>query len=217
MIHKEGYRIVSVGLLFVALVLFLLWSFSNILVINLLTTVALLLVWLFVLRFFRKPNRKNEVDDRAIIAPADGLVVSTDDAYDEHLFRSKQPKIAIFMSGLDVHINWVPMSGTVNYYKYEPGKHLMARNPKSSELNERAIIGIKHNSGSSILVKQVAGIMARRVVTYAKPGSVLSQGNELGFIKFGSRLELFLPANIHIAVKPGQRVTGGVTVLAYLP
>lgn len=168
----------------------------------------------FTLLFFRNPNRTMELIDNGILAPADGLVVAVQEEEETEYFNDKRIRISIFMSGKDVHVNWIPVSGEISYFKYYSGKHFFARNPKSSRLNEHTSIGIVTTGGNQLLVKQIAGIMARRVVSYVKSGQTFTQGDELGFIKLGSRVDLFLPLNCQVKVTPGQKVSGRQTLLA---
>ncbi len=213
-IHKEGYRLIAVLLMLIVLILAFVWSASWNIIPQILISLFLTICWLFVINFFRIPSRKLTNVSNGIIAPCDGLVVAADPVDEPDFFQASHTRIAIFMAGTDVHINWIPMSGRVSYYRYIPGQHLLARNPKSSHKNERTIMGIEHESGHKILVKQIAGIMARRVVSYVKPGDLVQQGDEMGFIKFGSRVEVFLSKELKAMVKPGDRVIGGETLLA---
>ena len=218
MIHKEGYKLLSALLIAFILIEVLVWKQSTWLLVNCLISLIGLFTLLFVAFFFRKPrNRIFLADDNAIVAPADGLVVSVDREMEDQNIQTEEIKGAIFMAGTDIHINWAPVTGEIDFFRYLPGKHFFARNPKSSSKNERTMIAIKHSTGHSVFVNQIAGFMARRVVSYVKPGAQLNQGSEMGFIKFGSRLETFLPAGSELRVQPGERVVGGVTILGFLP
>ena len=172
-----------------------------------------LVVMILVLRFFRVPRRRPFLDERTITAPSDGKVVVIEKVQEEEFLNAPAIQVSIFMSIHDVHINFFPVKGRVVYTKYHPGRYLLARHPKSSSLNERASTGIETDWGS-ILVRQVAGYVARRIRCYASTGELARQGSEMGFIKFGSRLDLFLPPDVKIQVKPGQKVTGGLTPVA---
>ena len=180
---------------------------------NYLISILSLVVLVLVLRFFRVPRRKPFLDERSITAPSDGKVVVIEKVQQEEFLNGPAIQVSIFMSIHDVHINFFPVEGEVVYTKYHPGRYLLARHPKSSSLNERASTGIRTGFGD-ILVRQVAGYVARRVRCYAKEGSASSQGREMGFIKFGSRLDLFLPPDADIKVELGQRVIGGVSTVA---
>ena len=181
--------------------------------VNYLLSGIALVVMILVLRFFRVPRRRPFLDERTITAPSDGKVVVIEKVQEEEFLKGPAIQVSIFMSVHDVHINFYPVQGRVVYTRYHPGRYLLARHPKSSSLNERASTGIETAWGS-ILVRQVAGYVARRIRCYASMGEVSRQGSELGFIKFGSRLDLFLPPDALIKVKPGQKVIGGLTPVA---
>jgi len=171
---------------------------------------------LAILQFFRNPRRRSLRLDDVIIAPADGKVVVIEEVVDTEYFNAKVRQISIFMSPTNVHINWYPVSGMVTYSKYHPGKYLVAWNPKSSTDNERHSVVIHHPKFGEILAKQIAGAMARRIVNYAKKDSEVAQGEELGFIKFGSRVDVLIPLNAKVEVNLGDKTIGGQTVLASL-
>ncbi len=212
-IHKEGYSTLGLSLIICTCMVTLSWWLITLLWVRVAITLIALLTFTFILRFFRSPNREIVLENMAIVAPADGLVVAVQEEEETDFFKDKRIRISIFMSGSDVHVNWVPVSGEVCYFKYSSGKHLFARNPKSSLHNERTHIGIETNDGKQLLLRQVAGVMARRVVAYVEPGQSIVQGDEMGFIKLGSRIDLFLPLDSKILVSPGQRVIGRQTVL----
>lgn len=211
-IHREGRWIVLFTIVFL-LALVVLTSMFLPYQLNYLSSVLSLLVLILVLRFFRVPARRPYLDEFAITAPADGKVVVVERTQQAEFRMGACMQVSIFMSIHDVHINYFPLSGRIAYLKYHPGKYLLARHPKSSELNERTSIGIEAKHGS-LLVSQVAGYVARRIRYYAKEGAEASQGQEMGFIKFGSRLDLFLPLGTNILVQPGDRVIGGITPVA---
>ncbi len=216
-IHKEGNKIIITVLAILTvlntiIILFTPLAFSIIVFILL----SSLLFLLFLLRFFRKPIRKTDHSKANVYAPADGTIVAIDNVFEPEYFRDMRLQISIFMSVWNVHINWYPVSGKINYYKYHPGKYLIARHPKSSELNERTSIVISDDGKQEILTRQIAGFVARRVVSYAKEGVMVKSGEEMGFIKFGSRVDIFLPQGTEIKVVPGQKVTGCSTILAVL-
>ncbi len=172
------------------------------------------IVFCFVGWFFRQPDRPVPNSAGAVIAPADGTIISVDELYVGEFFEDYRTRVSIFMSGNNVHINWIPLSGFVRYQCYNPGRHLFARHPKSSDRNERSTVIIEDAEGKQIMMRQIAGIMARRVITYPIPGKTVLQGEELGFIKFGSRVDLFLPRGTKVLVKPGDKTIGRVTQVA---
>lgn len=175
--------------------------------------IASLLFLLFILRFFRDPKRKVP-QEGSIYSPADGKVVVVEETTEPEYFKDKRIQVSIFMSVWNVHINWYPAAGTLSYYKYHPGKYLIARHPKSSTLNERNTLVIKTAHGREMLVRQIAGIVARRIISYGTEGKAVKLGDEIGFIRFGSRVDIFFPPGTEILVKPGQHVRGLITPLA---
>lgn len=182
---------------------------------TLLIVVSLVLFGLIV-QFFRIPNRSLTLHDAQVIAPADGTVVVIEETDENEYFKARRRQISIFMSPLNVHVNLNPVSGVVRYFKYFPGKYLVAWHPKSSTENERTTIVIQANNGAEILFRQIAGAVARRIRWYVKEGQPVEQGQEMGFIKFGSRVDVFLPLDAEVKVNIGDRMKGGVTVLAEL-
>ena len=216
-IHKEGRSIVVLVFVFLAIVNLLVYFFvtTN----NLVTWIlgiASFLLFVFIVRFFRKPARTLHIDDNTIYAPADGTILVIEETEETEYFKDKRIQISIFMSVWNVHINWFPLSGIVKYFKYHPGKFLVAREPKSSTANERTTVVIEDNSKREILVRQIAGIVARRIISYAKEGKEVKQNSELGFIRFGSRVDVFLPLDAELKVELGQKTRGTQTVLATL-
>lgn len=216
MIHKEGIKIIlflSAALLIINLCIIILLPASDIFLKISLPSVSLMII-IFNFIFFRKPVRKIITDNKTIYSPADGTVMVVEQTSDNEFFSEKKTQVSIFMSVWNVHINWYPVSGKVIYYKYHPGKYLVARHPKSSLLNERNTIVIDSPDAGQIIVRQIAGIVARRIVSYVKKDEQVTQGKELGFIRFGSRVDLFLPTDIQILVKPGDPVKGLVSPIA---
>lgn len=214
-IHREGIKtIVITAILFGAINMasfyFLSYDYPWISWFIFLATIVL---WLFIISFFRVPSRSLVTHEEYIIAPADGKVVVIEEAYDEEYFKDKRLQISIFMSPANVHQNRNPVSGEVVYSRYHRGKYLVAWHPKSSTENERHSVVIKNNSGE-VLVKQIAGAVARRIINYLQVGQKAEQAAEMGFIKFGSRVDVLLPLNSKVEVKLNQVVTGGITVLA---
>lgn len=214
-IHKEGYT--TILLVFIVLSVLLVGTvflFST-LWISILGIIIYCVALLFFLYFFRKPMREFSIDDNKIFAPADGEVVVIEETFENEYFTGQRLQVSIFMSPLNVHINWYPISGLVKYYKYHSGKYLVAWHPKSSTDNERTTVVIK-NDNIEILVRQIAGALARRIVCYAKTNTNVKQGTEIGFIKFGSRVDVFLPVGTKINVELGQKVKGLQTIIAEL-
>ena len=216
MIHKEGVKILIVVLTVLSilnLIIFILFpSTSNILKITVLS--ASLIFIFFNCLFFRKPLRHFLPDNKIILSPADGTVMTIESVTENEFFNDKRIQISIFMSVWNVHINWYPVSGKIIYYKYHPGKYLVARYPKSSVLNERNTVVIDNPKTGKILVRQIAGAVARRIVSYVQDQKIVSQGEELGFIRFGSRVDLFLPTDTQILVKTGDSVRGLLSTIA---
>jgi len=172
-------------------------------------------LYFFVMCFFRVPKRKPVLEENAIIAPADGTIVIVKEMDENEFFKDKRLQVSIFMSVFNVHINWFPINGTVEYCRYHPGKYLIAHREKASEDNERTTIVVNHKE-TRILFRQIAGLIARRIVCYAKEGQAAQQGSEVGFIKFGSRVDIFLPLGTTVNVKEGDKVKGTQTVIAQL-
>ncbi len=216
-IHKEGYKSIFIAFLFV-LVVFL--SFNHIFPKQTWFHAVLYAVgiWFFsmIIRFFRSPVRELRGGDNLIMSPADGKVVVIEKTFEPEYFKDERIQISIFMSARNVHINWFPVSGMIKYYYYHPGLHMVAFNPKSSLENERATTVIETENGTQILIRQIAGAVARRIKTYPKVGISEIQGDELGFIKFGSRVDLLLPLDAKVDVILNQLVTGKQTVIARL-
>ncbi len=214
-IHKEGYKSIALcALVFGVINIIFFYFFSASLpVVAWIVFGATSLLFLFVISFFRSPKRNFTIAHHQVICPADGKVVVIEEVTDNEYFHDKRIQISIFMSPANVHINRVPMSGEVTYSQYHKGKYLVAWHPKSSMENERHSVVIKSDK-AVILVKQIAGAVAKRIVNYCKIGQAVSQGTEMGFIKFGSRVDVLLPVGTHLNVQLGQMVKGGVTVLA---
>lgn len=177
----------------------------------------LVLVLLIVLWFFRVPRRTITVDEGAIVSPADGKVVAIEEVHEPEHFNDRRLQVSIFMSPLNVHVNWYPVAGTVSYTRYHPGKYLVAWHPKSSTENERSTVVVRHPRHGEVLFRQIAGALARRICTYSTPGASAAQGGEFGFIKFGSRVDLFLPLGSRVQVALGDTVQGSTTVIARFP
>lgn len=214
-IHREGYRIIGVSAFLFVLINILCFYFfaDNLQWISYGILLISFIFFLFIVYFFRIPKRQLTFSETQIVAPADGKVVVIEQVNDSEYFHDSRMQVSIFMSPVNVHVNRVPVDGTVVYNHYHKGKYLVAWHPKSSALNERHSM-VLENSYGSILVKQIAGALAKRICNYAEPGKVFKQGDEFGFIKFGSRVDMLLPLNATIKVQPGQVVKSGVTVIA---
>lgn len=213
-IHQEGIKTLSgIGMILILLNFLSFIGFGYGFAFFLVLAVSLFIVC-FVGWFFRKPERPIPEPGNKVIAPADGTIISVDELFVGEFFEDYRTRVSIFMSGNNVHINWIPLSGFVRYQQYNPGMHLFARHPKSSDRNERSTVIIEDPDGRQIMMRQIAGIMARRVITYPRPGKTVMQGEELGFIKFGSRVDLFLPRGTKVLVKPGDKTIGRVTEVA---
>ena len=214
-IHKEGYTSIAICILLIFVLntlvqfffpdfVFFRWAiyiFSGILFIT-------------VLQFFRSPNVKVIPNEKHILCPADGKVVVIEETEETEFLKDRRVQISVFMSPVNVHVNRLPVGGVIKYSKYHPGKFLVAWHPKSSTENERTTVVIEDSKGMKVLVRQIAGALARRIICYAKPNDQVKQGQEFGFIKFGSRVDVFLPVGSDINVKLGDIVKGGITVLA---
>jgi phosphatidylserine decarboxylase len=214
-IHKEGYKTIALASLVFGvlnILSFYLLSFSLPWISYLIFALTLGLL-LFIISFFRVPKRIFSLNDKHIIAPADGKVVVIEEVTDTEYFNERRIQVSIFMSPANVHQNRNPASGKVVYNQYHKGAYLVAWNPKSSTENERHSVVIEHAPGKQVLVKQIAGAVARRIVNYLKTGETVTQCSEMGFIKFGSRVDLLLPLNTKIEVAINQTVKGGVTVI----
>jgi len=209
MIHKEGIKIVSITfmVLLVINVLLLIFIPSNQLI-KLIILSCSFILFLFICFFFRHPHRSIIHDDHLIFAPADGKIMEIKETDESEYFGDQRIRISVFMSIWNVHINWYPVSGKIIYYKYHQGNYIVARYPKSSVKNERNTIVIENQHTGKILIRQIAGIVARRIISNAHQDKIVNQGDELGFIRFGSRVDLFLPPGIRILVKPGDHVRG---------
>jgi phosphatidylserine decarboxylase len=216
-IHKEGrliFGIITSVLVFFAIILSI--YLSDILWVLIPILMLFLFLIIFVARFFRVPVRNVQHEDGIFYSPADGKIVVIEETMEDEYFKDKRLQVSVFMSVWDVHINFFPFSGKVLYFKYHPGKFLMAIHPKSSTLNERTSTVIENKKGTAVLIRQIAGAVARRIICYAKPGNAIESGQELGFIKFGSRADIFFPIGTEILVKPGEQVYGKKTPIARL-
>lgn len=216
-IHKKGYGVISTVIIIAAIIVaavFLLIPLKW-LQIAIAAFCSVIVVWAFT--FFRVPtNRTTTVEENAVVSAADGEVVVIEEVEETEYFHDKRIQVSIFMSAYNVHVNWFPMNGVVSYYKYHPGKKLFAINPKSSELNERNTLVVKDDQGREVLFRQIAGVMARRIICHVDKGATAKVGEEFGLIRFGSRVDFFLPLDAKVNVKIGDKVRGKITVLAHL-
>jgi phosphatidylserine decarboxylase len=216
-IHREGHIVLFVLLLVLfALNAAVFYFFPyNTLAQNSLI-LSSIIFYLLILQFFRNPIFSITQNTKHVLAPADGKVVVIEEAEEPEYFKGKRLQVSIFMSPVNVHVNRMPVGGKISFFKYHPGKYLVAWHPKSSTENERTTIAVKMNNGVEILFRQIAGALARRIRWYVKEGDALEQGQEFGFIKFGSRVDVFLPINTKVLVKIGDITKGGRTVIAEL-
>jgi phosphatidylserine decarboxylase len=214
-IHKEGYKILAYGfitLLVLNLIVNIIWAEHDLF--KWAFIICSLMLYIFLLFFFRWPARHLEPDHGLIYAPADGKVVVIEETLENEYFNDTRLQVSIFMSPFNVHSNRYPVSGKIKYVRYHPGNYMVAWHPKSSELNERSSIVIETKDGTEVLVRQIAGAVARRIVTYAKENQEVMQGDELGFIKFGSRVDVFLPVGTEIEVPILQQVKANKSIIA---
>ncbi|MBR5850694.1 MAG: phosphatidylserine decarboxylase family protein [Alistipes sp.] len=216
-INKEGYKIITVsGLICLAIWFFFYWMLTSredsLLIWA--STLFLLVFWGFVVAFFREPRRVRIHDEELVFSPCDGRVVVTEVVTEDEHIKEEMMQISIFMSVTNVHMNWVPVAGTVEYFKYHPGRFLVAWHPKSSTENERTTTVVKMNSGERVLFRQIAGLVARRIVSYMKEGTQVEQNSVAGFIKFGSRIDVLVPKDAKLLVEIGDSVVGSQTPIA---
>jgi len=215
-IHKEGYQtIIIVFLLVVVIFLGINHIFPEQTWIHFFLYALGLLFFIMIVRFFRSPKRVVADGEHLILSPADGKVVVIERTMEPEYFKDERIQVSIFMSATDFHINWFPVTGLIIYYYYHPGNHLVAFNPKASMENERATTVIEAIDGKKILIRQIAGAVARRIKCYPRVGEPVNQGEELGFIKFGSRVDLLFPSDVKLDIKLGQKVTGKRTVIGH--
>ena len=215
MFHKEGHIIIFVSLIIVGS-LFLLIDFIGIPWLVKTLQIGLLIVFILILQFFRNPKRNTQINDAHVVSPVDGKVVVIEEVQESEYFKDKRLQVSVFMSPINVHATRYPIGGKVLFSKYHPGKYLVAWHPKSSEKNERTTVVVENSKFGKVLYRQIAGFLARRIVNYAKKDQNVVQGNDAGFIKFGSRVDLFLPLSTKLDIKLNQKVRGGETVIAKL-
>jgi len=213
MFHKEGHKIILITFLTLGSI-FLLIDLIDIEFVEKSLKSLIILLFLLIIQFFRNPKRNTKQNDSHVISPVDGKIVVIEEVEEKEYFNAKRIQVSIFMSPINVHVTRYPISGRILYSKYHPGKYLFAWHPKSSEKNERTTIVMKNKKFGVLLYRQIAGALARRIVNYAKKNEIASQGDDAGFIKFGSRVDLFLPLDCKINIKLNQKVRGGEDVIA---
>lgn len=216
MFHKEGYKIIFATFVFVVISIILTDKFISIKWLQTTFITIALIFLLLILQFFRNPKRKTSLNDNRILSPVDGKVVVIEEVFEREFFKDKRLQVSVFMSPINVHVTRHPISGSVVFSKYHPGKYLVAWHPKASEENERTTVVVENNVYGKILYRQIAGALAKRIVNYCKVDDVVTQGSDSGFIKFGSRVDLFLPIDTNLKVKLNQKVRGGESIIAEL-
>ena len=216
-IHKEGITTIIIAILVLVLFNFSVFVFfcDCDLIFSVSIFISLLLLFI-VLQFFRKPKRSVHISEDSVVSPADGKVVVIEKVKETEYFNDERIQVSIFMSLWNVHINWFPVTGIIKFFRYHKGKYLLAVNPKSSTENERATIVVENEQNKEILFRQIAGQVARRIVSYIKENDKVKQSEESGFIKFGSRVDILLPLDAQVNVKIGDIVKGSQTVIAYI-
>lgn len=215
-IHKEGFWIILISFIALGILSPLSGLIPMPIYLHYIVWGLLVFLFLWIVKFFRYPKRIISPDETRLLCPADGKIVAIEEVFEPEYFKDKRIQVSVFMSPNNVHVNWSPISGTIKFMKYHPGKYLVAWHPKSSTHNERTTVVIENHEGTQILLRQIAGALARRIVCYAHEGNSIRQGDEFGFIKFGSRVDILLPLNARIEVKIGQKVSGKQTVIAFL-
>ncbi len=214
MFHREGYKIILIATVVLGVSVLALDKLIPMRWLYTLISSILIILYILIIQFFRNPKRNTVGDDNHIISPVDGKVVVIEEVFEKEYFKDRRLQVSVFMSPLNVHVTRYPTGGTVVFSKYHPGKYLVAWHPKSSEENERTTVVVENEVFGKVLHRQIAGAMAKRIVNYAKVGEEAIQGADSGFIKFGSRVDVFLPLDAKINVSLNQKVKGGVTVIA---
>lgn len=214
MFHKEGYKIIFTTLVIVIGSILMIDRYVDITWLRLPLMTVMLMLLILILQFFRNPKRHTTLDSNAVVSPVDGKVVVIEEVSENEVFKDKRIQVSVFMSPINVHVTRFPIGGNVTYSKYHPGKFLVAWHPKSSEENERTTVVVENDNFGKVLYRQIAGALARRIVNYAKTEENAIQGSDSGFIKFGSRVDLYLPLDADIKVELNQTVKGGETIIA---
>ena len=214
MFHKEGAKIIFIALFVTVVVALLSERFIDSSTLRFIVQLVALAFLVLILQFFRNPKRYVDITDTHVIAPVDGKVVVIEEVYEPEYFKDKRLQVSIFMSPINVHVTRYAVNGLIKFSKYHPGKYLVAWYPKASEENERTTVVIENSNFGEVLYRQIAGALARRIVNYAREGMQVVQGTDAGFIKFGSRVDIFLPLGTEINVKLNQKAVGGKTIIA---
>jgi phosphatidylserine decarboxylase len=216
MFHKEGYKIIIITFLFVVGCVLITDFFISLTWLRTLIMLVLLAFLIIILQFFRNPKRHTVLNNKQVVSPVDGKVVVIEEVFEKEFFNEKRLQVSVFMSPINVHVTRYPIGGKVIFSKYHPGKYLVAWHPKASEENERTTVVVENETYGKVLYRQIAGALAKRIVNYAKVDNKAIQGGDSGFIKFGSRVDLFLPIDTNIKVKLNQKVRGGESIIAEL-
>ncbi|MFV9552002.1 phosphatidylserine decarboxylase family protein [Algibacter sp. PT7-4] len=214
MFHKEGHKIIIITLIIVIGGFLLVDNFIDLTWLKTILMIVLLVFLILILQFFRNPKRHTKLNNGQVISPVDGKVVVIEEVFEKEYFKEKRLQVSVFMSPINVHVTRYPIGGNVVFSKYHPGKYLVAWHPKASEENERTTVVVENETYGKVLHRQIAGALAKRIVNYAKVNDKAIQGGESGFIKFGSRVDLFLPLDTKIKVKLNQKVRGGESIIA---
>jgi phosphatidylserine decarboxylase len=214
MFHKEGGKIILISTTLTVVFLLLADNFITLFWLKKGLELFILALLILVLQFFRNPRRATEINDNHVISPVDGKVVVIEEVFESEYFKDKRLQISIFMSPINVHVTRYPVNGKINFSKYHPGKYLVAWHPKASTENERTTVVVENRIFGEVLYRQIAGALARRIVNYAEEGMQVIQGTDAGFIKFGSRVDLYLPLGTQVNVKLNQKAVGGKTIIA---
>lgn len=216
MFHKEGHKIIFFTLAISAIAIFLIDYLISIQWLKILLQLTFLVFLVLILQFFRNPKRNTKPNDHHVLSPVDGKVVVIEEVFEKEVFEDRRIQVSVFMSPINVHVTRYPIGGNVVYSKYHPGKYLVAWHPKSSEENERTTVVVENKIIGKVLYRQIAGALAKRIVNYAKFGDNVNQGADSGFIKFGSRVDVFLPLNANIKVTLNQNLRGGESIIAQI-
>ncbi len=214
-IHKEGYKIILITFFVLVFLSFLTWYFIPFYILQYILYFGFILEFIWTISFFRVPNREVNFSENHILSSADGEIVAIEEVIETEFFNDNRIMISVFMSPFNIHVNWYPFKGRVIYTKYHNGKYLAAYNPKSSTDNERNSIVLENNTGKAVLIRQIAGVMARRIISYSRKNDNVEQGDEFGIIRFGSRVDFFLPVDVKLNVKIGDKVSAQKSVIAY--